>query len=233
MLSLSSYLQPCSLTSTTVKSIQKKYEKALKEEEESRHVFAKLDSCIDFAKRKIWSQEEKLAMENCGKYLQIYQVDMSEGQGFQHVHKDQFIEYSCQQQDSLDNLHNVHHQKKKCLPGSSMAYWLSKSSVCWLELLMLVAQLTGSGMCKGLPYQSITQVAYTSAECSQTWNKKKWPPGSNCFIPCKHAICIGWTAIQHPHYSSSWCWWRCSWGWFGRWNTGKVEHGFGLTHSIS
>jgi hypothetical protein len=63
-----------------VKSLVKKFLRAVKDEKDSKLVFDQLDSALDQSTREKWSEQEDLAITLRGDYLKIYevQVDKSE-----------------------------------------------------------------------------------------------------------------------------------------------------------
>jgi hypothetical protein len=63
-----------------VKSLTKKYTRAVKEEKDSQQVFQELDSSVDDPMRQTWSEQERMAFTHRGEHLKIYQVQMNKGQ---------------------------------------------------------------------------------------------------------------------------------------------------------
>jgi hypothetical protein len=59
-----------------VRSLIKKYIRALKDEKESQLVFEQLDSFLDDLTRQEWSKQEHLAITLRGDYLKVYQVQV-------------------------------------------------------------------------------------------------------------------------------------------------------------
>jgi hypothetical protein len=63
-----------------VKSLIKKYKKAVAEEKDSKKVFQDLDLSVGDIERQTWNEQELLAITNQGDYLKIYQVQMNKGE---------------------------------------------------------------------------------------------------------------------------------------------------------
>jgi hypothetical protein len=68
-----------------VKSLIKKYLRAVKDEKESKLVFEELDLFLDDLTRQEWSQQEHLAITKRGDYLKIYQVQVDKSESKEDV----------------------------------------------------------------------------------------------------------------------------------------------------
>jgi hypothetical protein len=62
-----------------VRSLKKKYNKAVEEEKNSCLVWEELDLSLDDNSRKQWMEQERLAMKHRGHHLSIYNVDLPAG----------------------------------------------------------------------------------------------------------------------------------------------------------
>jgi hypothetical protein len=62
---------------SSVTSLKKKYQKAVKEVKESLLAFEELDSSLDHPTRLAWTQQEDLAMLHRGEFLLIYQAQLN------------------------------------------------------------------------------------------------------------------------------------------------------------
>jgi hypothetical protein len=62
-----------------VKSISKKYRRAISSQAESHNILKELSSCVGDTKRKIWEGQERKAMSSRGDYLKIYDVVEEKG----------------------------------------------------------------------------------------------------------------------------------------------------------
>jgi hypothetical protein len=63
-----------------VKSLIKKYKRAVAQEKDSKQVFQDLDSSVGDIERQTWNEQERLAITNRGDYLKIYQVQIKKGE---------------------------------------------------------------------------------------------------------------------------------------------------------
>ena len=63
------------MSSYVVKSLTRKYAKALPAMQQSLDVFTELDQSVDPNLRKVWEEQEDQAMEFRGNYLDIHSVN--------------------------------------------------------------------------------------------------------------------------------------------------------------
>jgi hypothetical protein len=62
-----------------VKSISRKYKRAISSREESHNILKDLSACVEEEKRKIWEGDERKAMSSRGDHLKIYDVVLDTG----------------------------------------------------------------------------------------------------------------------------------------------------------
>jgi hypothetical protein len=63
----------------TVKTLLKKYKRAIKGISDTKPPFDELTHSLDDEKIAIWENDEKKAMEERGEYLDIYQLKIDQG----------------------------------------------------------------------------------------------------------------------------------------------------------
>jgi hypothetical protein len=65
-----------------VKTLLKKYKRAKKGVDDTKVPFKELTHSLEFSKVSSWEKDEKEAMEQCGEYLDIYQLKIDKGKHF-------------------------------------------------------------------------------------------------------------------------------------------------------
>jgi hypothetical protein len=63
-----------------VKSLKSRYKKAIPAMEESLEVFQELDKSVDPKTRKEWEEQERMAIEFRGEFLNIYNVNSKQSE---------------------------------------------------------------------------------------------------------------------------------------------------------